>query len=83
MSTVQIGIVGASGHARVAADCALASGFTVTSFYDDDEVIHGQARLGSPGIPIVGGRELAVSAACDSKLLIAIGGNKVRSDISD
>ena len=83
MSDGHVGIFGASGHARVAADCAIASGLTVDAFYDDDEAIHGQTLPGSQGIQIMGGRELAVSSASDARLLIAIGGNQVRSDISD
>ena len=83
MSNGHVGIFGASGHARVAADCAIASGLIVAAFYDDDEAIHGQTRMGSPGIQIVGGREAAASSASDARLLIAIGENQVRSNISD
>ena len=66
----------------MAADCAISSGLTVDAFYDDDATVHGKTLLGSSGVPIIGGRDLAISSASDVHLLIAIGGNRVRSDIS-
>lgn len=82
MSNGHIGIFGTGGHARVAADCAIAAGLMVDAFYDDDEAVHGQMRFGSPGIIIRGGRDDAVSLGSGSGLLVAIGDNHVRSDIS-
>ncbi len=83
MSNGHVGIFGASGHARVAADCAIASGLTVDAFYDDDDTVHGLTLLGSPGIAITGGRELAAGSGSERSLLIAIGDNRVRSEISE
>ena len=81
MSRGRVGVFGSGGHARVVADCAIASGLTVEAFYDDDEAVHEQKLMGSPGISIVGGRELAAESGSDNGVLIAIGGNRVRSEI--
>ena len=80
--TGHIGIFGVGGHARVAADCAVAAGLTVDAFYDDDVAVHGETRFGTPGIPVRGGRDRAVRAGSDTGLLVAIGNNRVRSDIA-
>ena len=83
MSSGHLRIFGAGGHARVAADCAIAAGLTVDAFYDDDESVYGRAIFGSSGLKVVGGRDLAASFASAASLLIAIGDNHVRREISN
>lgn len=82
MSDGHIGVFGASGHARVLADCAIAAGLVVDAFYDDDAAVHGRELLGSIAIPVKGGRDMAVRSVSDGGMLIGIGENRIRSDIS-
>jgi acetyltransferase EpsM len=70
-------ILGAGGHAKVAAEAWRSSGGHILALHDDDAARHGMAVL---GITIEGG--LAAALACDGLLHIAIGDNMARRRIA-
>lgn len=71
----QLVIIGASGHGKVVADIAMASGYHVRGFLDDYK-----ASGSNYGIPILGGIDI-VPQFCDCEVIIAIGNNAIRKKI--
>lgn len=71
-------IWGAGGHAKVVADAARASGWTVMGFLDEDATRHHQAFYGSL---ILGGSAFLTSPRADRghSVFVAIGDNSARS----
>jgi acetyltransferase EpsM len=70
-----IQLYGGSGHAKVIIDCALRCGINVNSVFDDNSCISNISN-----ISVVGKYDLSKHT---NKLLISIGNNKIRKDISN
>ena len=68
-------ILGAGGHGVVVADMALACGYTIAGFIDDNPASHGTLVL---DWPVIGGRERLPAGAC---IAMGIGGNAIRRQI--
>ncbi len=71
-------IWGAGGHAKVVADVARASGWTVFGFLDEDATRHQQPFYGTK---ILGGSDFLLSSRVDRghSVFVAIGGNSARA----
>lgn len=71
-------IWGAGGHAKVVADAARASGWTVFGFLDEDATRHQRSFYGSE---VLGGSDFLTSPRTDRAhcVFVAIGGNSARS----
>lgn len=72
-----LGIVGASGHGKVVADIALASGISDIVFYDDDISKFGLIHY---GFPVVGSLADASYDSCE-QYVVAIGDNITRKRV--
>ena len=71
-------IIGAGGHGQVVADAALAAGFEVLGFLDDDRSLLGRKLL---GVSVLGPVE-AVNDM-DASCVVAIGDNRNRQQVVD
>ncbi|NWF67659.1 MAG: acetyltransferase [Chloroflexi bacterium] len=67
-------IIGAGGHAKVAADILQRCGQPVRGYVDDDAALWGQTRL---GLPVLGGIDTYAQHAAQS-FVMGIGGNAMR-----
>jgi sugar O-acyltransferase (sialic acid O-acetyltransferase NeuD family) len=74
-------VYGASGHGKVVAEVALASGQRVLGFIDDAPFSTGERVL---GLPVVGGREWLARRAQQSRITVAlgVGDNHARSQVA-
>ena len=74
-------ILGAGGHGKVVAECALSLGlYTAIAFLDDDETAIGESILDS--CPIIGTFSDAVSFAHEyAEAFVALGNNRKRVDL--
>lgn len=72
-----LSVIGAGGHAKVAAAAWLEAGGTISGFFDDDPGTHGNAM---PGGSVAGDIQRAVSAP--GSLHFAIGSNAVRHKLA-
>lgn len=73
-----IRILGAGGHAKVAAEAWRSASKSVLSMHDDDPTAHGQTRV---GVVVLG--DLATAIHSDDLLHIAIGDNAARRRIAE
>jgi acetyltransferase EpsM len=71
-------IIGAGGHGQVVADAAIAAGFDVLGYLDDDRALLGRQFL---GVCVLG----PIEAACnmDASFVVAIGDNRRRNRVVD
>lgn len=76
MNTSRLVIVGAGGHGKVAADCALRLGRWSEVVYVDDTIEVGREVL---GIPIVGRVDKLLTDSTQSDFFIAIGNCRARA----
>ncbi|BAY07131.1 acetyltransferase [Calothrix sp. NIES-2098] len=79
MSNQRIGIIGAGGHAKVVASTAIAAGYKVVGFYDDDPQTWGSHIF---DIPVVGPISELTSQSC-SHAILGIGSNEVRKRLAE
>lgn len=73
-----ISVIGAGGHAKVAAAAWLEAGGIISGFFDDDPSTHGNAM---PGGAVAGAIQKAISTPGD--LHLAIGSNAVRHKLAE
>lgn len=78
MTSRQLLIIGAGGHAKVVIDTAQAAGQEILGLVDDNSKLWGQALL---GIPILGGRNL-IHTYPNAQLIHGIGANAVRKQLA-
>jgi len=71
-------IIGAGGHGQVVADVAIAAGFEVLGFLDDDRSLWGKQFL---GVSVLG--PIAAAHDMDASCVVAIGDNRCRKQIVD
>jgi acetyltransferase EpsM len=71
-------IIGAGGHGQVVADAAIAAGFEVLGFLDDDRSLLGRELL---GVNVLGPIEAAHDM--DTSCVVAIGDNRCRKRVVD
>jgi len=71
-------IIGAGGHGQVVADAALAAGFEVLGFLDDDRSLFGGKFL---GMSVLG--PIAAAHDMDASCVVAIGDNRRRKQVVD
>jgi sugar O-acyltransferase (sialic acid O-acetyltransferase NeuD family) len=71
-------ILGAGGHGQVVADAALAAGFELLGFLDDNGSLHGRKVL---GVSVLGPIE-AINGM-DASCVVAIGDNQRRKQVVD
>jgi sugar O-acyltransferase (sialic acid O-acetyltransferase NeuD family) len=71
-------IIGAGGHGQVVADAALAAGFELLGFLDDDSALLGRQLL---GVSVLGPIEAAKNM--DASCVVAIGDNQRRKQVVD
>ena len=71
-------IIGAGGHGQVVADAAIAAGFEVLGFLDDDRALLGRQFL---GVSVLGPIEAARDM--DASCVVAIGDNRHRKQVVD
>ena len=75
--TPRLAILGAGGHGRVAADCALAAGWTDIVLFDD-----GEARSSGPWV-VAGGRHDLIARLDDfDGVVVGIGSNAARARLT-
>jgi sugar O-acyltransferase (sialic acid O-acetyltransferase NeuD family) len=72
-----LSILGAGGHAKVAAIAWLETGGVITGYYDDNTSLHGKAL---PGGNIIARMEAALRVA--GFLHLAVGSNKLRKELA-
>lgn len=75
MNSKTLIIIGASGHGKVIADIAIACGYKIKGFLDDDK-----SKKECYGYQVLGGTD-AIDEFSDCVFIIAIGSNKIRKDI--
>ncbi len=73
-------IIGASGHAKVVASTALSMGFKQLYFYDDNPTIQGEDFF--TAYSIVGTTDDLLTSKSNIPIVIAIGDNYVRAELS-
>jgi sugar O-acyltransferase (sialic acid O-acetyltransferase NeuD family) len=80
-SVTEVYVYGASGHGKVVAEVAIASGQRVHGFIDDAPLSPGERVL---GLPIAGGLEWLARRAQQSKITVAlgVGNNHARSQVA-
>jgi len=71
-------IIGAGGHGQVVADAALAAGFEVLGFLDDESLLFGKQFL---GVNVLGRIEMIRDM--DVSCVVAIGDNRRRQQVVD
>lgn len=71
-------IIGAGGHGQVVADAAIAAGFELLGFLDDDRALLGRQFL---GVSVLGPIEAA--SDMDASCVVAIGDNRCRQQVVD
>jgi sugar O-acyltransferase (sialic acid O-acetyltransferase NeuD family) len=71
-------IIGAGGHGQVVADAAIAAGFEVLGYLDDDRSLFGRQFL---GVNVLGPIEAA--GDMDASFVVAIGDNRCRKQVVD
>jgi acetyltransferase EpsM len=71
-------IIGAGGHGQVVADAAIAAGFEVLGFLDDDRSLFGRQFL---GVSVLG--PIAAAHDMDANCVVAIGDNRCRKHVVD
>ncbi|MCA9629439.1 MAG: acetyltransferase [Myxococcales bacterium] len=81
MSVVETVVVGAGGHGKVVADCALRENRVVAGFLDDDPGKAGATVLGLPVLGTLGW--LGSQSRASIELVLAIGANDQRARIAE
>ncbi|MDD3626895.1 MAG: acetyltransferase [bacterium] len=79
MNNKPIVLIGSGGHAKVILDILKKSGYTAIKIIDDDVSKTGQKLL---GIEIVGTRKWLKGKSKEYLVIIGIGNNKIRNEIS-
>lgn len=72
MTSPDIILIGAGGHARVLIDVLRRGGFTVAAAVDRDERLHGRAI---DGVPVIGGDGVVYARAPETVVLVSAVGN--------
>jgi len=75
---MEVIVLGAGGHSKVAIETASKCGYIVTAVFDDDETIIGSKCL---GVPIIG-RIADLDSALEGLAFVAIGNNRIRKKIA-